>query len=154
MIKPARNKSECGRVKQATYVKKVRLSPPDRKRRSTHYSIIETNVVIATELNPPQHQLPLEWILLTNVPIDNAINAYEVVQWYLYRWQIEIYFRILKSGCKIEKLQLETKIRFDACLTLYIIIAWRILYLTMLHENVLMFLAILFLLKWNGRLLI
>lgn len=44
----------------------------------------------------------------------------------------EIYFRILKSGCRVEKLQLETKERFDACLTLYMIIAWRILYLTML----------------------
>lgn len=94
-----------------------------------------TNVVIATEIDPPANQIPLEWILLTNVSIETAIKGYEVVKWYLCRWQIEIYFRILKSGCKIEKLQLETKSRFDACLTIYMIIAWRILYLTMLARE-------------------
>ena len=52
-----------------------------------------------------------------------------------YQWDIEVYFRVLKSGCKIEKLQLETKERFDACLTLYMIIAWRILYLTMIARE-------------------
>jgi hypothetical protein len=64
--------------------------------------------------------------------IDTATSAHEVVKWYLCRWQIEIYFRILKSSCNVEKSQLETKSRFDTCLTLYMIIAWRILYLTML----------------------
>ena len=78
---------------------------------------------------------PLEWILLTNVPINDITSGHEIVKWYLCRWQIEIYFRILKSGCNIEKLQLETKFRFDSCLTLYMIIAWRILYLTMLARE-------------------
>src|SRR3990167_589892 len=120
---PARNKSKRRQVKQAIYLDKVRLSPPDRKRRRTRYQIVETNVVIATEIDPPPDQPPLEWVLLTNVSIDNAISGYEIVRWYLCRWQIEIYFRILKSGCKIEKLQLETQSRFDACLTMYMIIA-------------------------------
>jgi IS4 transposase len=132
---PARNKSARRQVRQAIYVDKVRLSPPDRKRKTTRYQIVETNVVIATEIAPPANQTPLEWILLTNVPIETAIKGYEIVKWYLCRWQIEIYFRILKSGCKIEKLQLETKPRFDACLTIYMIIAWRILYLTMLARE-------------------
>lgn len=132
---PTRNKSERRQVKQAIYVDRVRLSPPDRKRKRTRYEIVETNVVIATEIDTPPGHSPLEWILLTNVPINNTISAHEIVKWYLCRWQIEIYFRILKSGCKVEKLQLETKSRFDACLTLYMIIAWRILYLTMLARE-------------------
>ena len=132
---PGRKKIERRRVKQAIYVGKVRLSPPDRKRKKTRYEIVETNVVIASEIDTPSNHIPLEWVLLTNVPIDNATKSYEIVKWYLCRWQIEIYFRILKSGCKIEKLQLETKRRFDACLTLYMIIAWRILYLTMLARE-------------------
>jgi IS4 transposase len=132
---PARNKNERRRVKQALYVGKVRLSPPDRKRKKTKYQIVETQVVIATEIDVPPEQEPLEWILLTNIAIDNANNAQEIVKWYLCRWQIEIYFRVLKSGCKIEKLQLETQSRFDVCLTLYMIIAWRILYLTMLARE-------------------
>jgi hypothetical protein len=132
---PARNKSERRQVKQEIYVDRVRLSPPDRKRKRTRYEIVETNVVIATEIDTPPGQSPLEWILLTNVPTNNTINAHEIVKWYLCRWQIEIYFRILKSGCKVEKLQLETKSRFDVCLTMYMIIAWRILYLTMLARE-------------------
>ena len=132
---PGRNKTECRKVKQAIYVYKVILCPPDRKRKKTRYQNVETNVVIATEIDPPDNESPLEWILLTNVSIDNAASGYEIVKWYLCRWQIEIYFRILKSGCKIEKLQLETKSRFDVCLTLYMIIAWRILYLTMLSRK-------------------
>ena len=132
---PSRKTRERRLIKQAIYTGTVRLNPPDRKRRSTRYQIVETNVIIASEVNTPADHAPLEWVLLTNVPIDNAIQAYEVVKWYLCRWQIEIYFRILKSGCKIEKLQLETAHRFDACLTLYMIIAWRILYLTMLARK-------------------
>lgn len=132
---PSRNKVERRQVKQAIYVEKVKLSPPDRKRKRTRYQIVETNVVIATEINPPAGQQPLEWILLTNIPIESAVNGYEIVKWYLCRWQIEIYFRILKSGCKVEKLQLETKSRFDTCLTIYMIIAWRILYLTLLSRE-------------------
>jgi hypothetical protein len=130
---PKRNKMGNRQVKQEIRIDTVKLSPPNRKKVLSQ--IIETNVVIATEIDPPQGQQALEWILLTNVPIDNADRAYEIVKWYLCRWQIEIYFRILKSGCKIEKLQLETKERFDACLTIYMIIAWRILYLTMIARE-------------------
>ncbi|ARB93815.1 IS4 family transposase [Legionella longbeachae] len=46
-----------------------------------------------------------------------------------------MYFRILKSGCRIEKLQHAEKQRFDPCLALYMIIAWRILYLTVLSRE-------------------
>ena len=130
---PANNKIEQRIIKQAIHIDKVRLSPLDRKRISSN--IVEINVVIATEINPLSGQEPIEWILLTNVPTDNVDSACEIVKWYLCRWQIEIYFRILKSGCKIEKLQLETKERFDACFTMYMIIAWRILYLTMIARK-------------------
>ena len=56
---------------------------------STRYEIVETNVVIATEIDTPPDQSPLEWILLTNVPINDAINGHEIVKWYLCRWQID-----------------------------------------------------------------
>ena len=50
------------------------------------------------------------------------------LSWYACRWQVEIFFNILKSGCSIEKLQLETRNRLESALALYMIIAWRILY--------------------------
>lgn len=84
---PTRNKNEQRRVKQAIHVRKVRLSSPDRKRKRTKYQIVETQVVIATEINAPSNQTSLEWILLINVPIDNVIDAQKIVKWYLCRWQ-------------------------------------------------------------------
>ena len=64
--------------------------------------------------------------------MSNLETTLQVIQWYLCRWQIEIYFKVLKSGCTIEKLQISDKERFDPCLAMYLIIAWRILFLTML----------------------
>ncbi len=68
------------------------------------------------------------------MPIDNAGSAKLILQYYLCRWQIEIFFRIYKSGCQIEKLQLTTADRMSPCLALYLIIAWRILYMTLIGK--------------------
>jgi hypothetical protein len=50
-------------------------------------------------------------------------------------WGIEVYFKVLKSGCRVEQLQLETRERLEPALALYMIIAWRVLYLTMLGRD-------------------
>jgi len=121
-------------VKQVVYAKRVNLEPSARKKKAG-YKPVAANIIIATELNPPHGKKPLEWVLCTSIAVNNFAKASELIQWYLCRWQIEIYFKILKSGCKIEKLALTEKKRFDACLALYMIIAWRILYLTMLGRE-------------------
>ena len=72
---------------------------------------------------------------MTNLPVETPEEAIEKLQWYLCRWQIEIYFKILKSGCRIEELQLETRERLEPALACYMIIAWRVLYLTMLGRE-------------------
>jgi len=53
------------------------------------------------------------------------------IHWYTCRWQIELFFKILKSGCKIEQLQLETAARLRRCLAVYAVVAWRVMFLTM-----------------------
>ena len=58
-----------------------------------------------------------------------------MAEYYACRWQIEIYFKVLKSGCQVEKLQLETADRIKPCLALYMIVAWRVLYVTMLGRE-------------------
>jgi Transposase Tn5 dimerisation domain len=52
-----------------------------------------------------------------------------------YLWNIEIFFKILKSGCEIEELQFESFSRIANCLALYMIVAWRILYVTMIGRH-------------------
>ncbi|MEW9809853.1 MAG: IS4 family transposase [Candidatus Symbiodolus clandestinus] len=97
---PASTHSGRRQVQQAIYAAQVRLNPPDRKRKKTSHEIVEAYVVIATELNPPTNQAPIEWVLLTHVDFNDQVTPYVIVQWYLCRWQIEVYFRILKSGCQ------------------------------------------------------
>lgn len=75
-------------------------------------------------------------MLLTTIPVTSFDDALEKVQWYTCRWQIEIFFKILKSGCRIEDRQLQSGERIQRCLALDAIIAWRVLFLTMVPRNI------------------
>lgn len=112
---------------------RVSLSPPNRKGGSR--SAVEMNAVVVHEQNPPEGEAPVEWLLLTDLPVDDWEQIERVLQYYACRWQIEIYFRVLKQGCRIEELQLETADRFLPCLALYLIVAWRVLIVTMLGRE-------------------
>ncbi len=83
--------------------------------------------VLATEETPPAATEPVEWLLLTTLPTPDLDDAIERVHWYT-----EVWHRVLKTGCRIEARQLETVERLSVALTLYSIIAWRILYATIL----------------------
>lgn len=112
---------------------RLKLRPPyrpDKKLRA-----VEVTAILAWEENPPDRVEPIEWLLLTNLAVVSAEEAQEKVQWYVCRWQIEIYFRILKSGCRVEELQLQERDRLEVALALYMIIAWRVLYLIMLGRT-------------------
>lgn len=110
----------------------VRVTLPAPRRPDRTLPAVDITVLLASEPQPPAGEEPVEWLLLTNLPVDTPAQALEKIQWYLCRWQIEVYFRILKSGCRIEKLQLETRARLEPALALYMIVAWRVLFLTML----------------------
>jgi hypothetical protein len=88
--------------------------------------------VYAKELKPPKGEAPLEWLLLTSVPVAGFAAACTVVQWYRARWEIELFFRVLKQGCQIERLRLETDQRLLNAIAIYLIIAWRIHTITMM----------------------
>jgi hypothetical protein len=62
---------------------------------------------------------PIEWLLLTTVEVRTAEDAIERVTWYACRWGIEVWHRMLKSGCRIAARQLGTGERLQRCLTLY-----------------------------------
>ncbi len=72
---------------------------------------------------------------MANLPVETSEPASEKLLWYLCRWQVEIDFKVLKSGCRIEELQLEKRERLEPALAFYMIIAWRVLYLTMLGRQ-------------------
>ena len=96
---------------------------------------VTLNVVLAEESNPPDGATPIQWLLVTTLPIDNPEQVQQIVSYYSIRWQIEIYFRTLKSGCRIENRQFETLDRHLNCLAVYSIIAWKIMYLCQLGRE-------------------
>ncbi len=82
--------------------------------------------VHARERHPPTNTPPLEWFLLTTVPVTEPEQATRLLTWYTLRWRIEDYFRILKSGCQIEELQHHTAERLTRAIAINMVIAWRI----------------------------
>lgn len=110
----------------------VTLLPPNGK---TKQGLIPLWAVEAREVHPPRGITPICWRLLTTLPVKNAAQAMEKVQWYARRWGIEEMHRILKSGCRAEDRQLETAARLQRVLALDLIVAWRILWLTKLGRG-------------------
>jgi hypothetical protein len=89
---------------------------------------ISVNVVLVTEVDPPAGDTPVEWILLTSLPIGNVEQVLTVIQYYSVRWMIEVFFRVLKSGCRVEERRFEHIDRALSCLAVYLIVTWRTLY--------------------------
>lgn len=90
---------------------------------------ITITVVIAHEEHPPEGEEAVSWTLLTTLPVRTVAAARQIIEYYRCRWVIEEYFKVLKSGCAIEELQLETADRLKIAITLYMIIAYRILFM-------------------------
>ena len=110
----------------------VLLRPPRRK---NDLAPVRVWGVLAQEIDAPDGVEPLEWMLLTTVAVDDKAAAFQRLDWYARRWGIEIYHRILKSGCRVEARQLENDHRLTNSLAIDLIIAWRIYYLTSLGER-------------------
>jgi hypothetical protein len=82
------------------------------------------------DYDPAEVKQPVSWMLLTTVETATAEQALERLGWYARRWGIEVFHRILKSGCRIEDRQLGTADRLETCLAIDLVIAWRIQWLT------------------------
>jgi hypothetical protein len=96
---------------------------------------VTVNVVMVYEPNPPEGEPPVEWILLTNLPIETLDQIRQVIQSYCVRWLIEVFFRTLKSGCRVEGRRFEHVERFQRCLAIYLIVTWRTLYVCRLGRE-------------------
>jgi Transposase DNA-binding/Transposase Tn5 dimerisation domain len=90
---------------------------------------VTVNIVLVRERDAPAGETAVEWILVTTLPIDTPELVRTVVEYYCVRWSIEILFRTLKSGCRIERRRFEHIDRVLPCVGLYLIVAWRVLFL-------------------------
>lgn len=112
---------------------RVTLRPPYRPDRKL--PPVEVNVVLVREMNPPAGDVAVEWVLLTDLPIASEANIRKVVETYGLRWMIEIFFRTLKSGCRVEERRFEDLERLLPCLAVYLIVTWRTLYVCRLGRE-------------------
>jgi hypothetical protein len=109
----------------------LRLVPPRNHLGRGDLSPVEVSVVRVRETETtPEGEEPVEWMIVTTVPVSTLADAVEVVEAYAQRWKVERYHYVLKSGCQIEKLQLESADRIERALSIYNAVAWRLLYMT------------------------
>jgi hypothetical protein len=111
----------------------VQLQPPKRK---PHLGALTVWVVTAVEIGAPPGEDPVEWKLITTLEVKSLAQALEVIEYYTQRFQIEVFHRTLKSGCKIEERQLGNAERIEGCLAIDMVVAWRIVHLTKLGREV------------------
>ena len=85
---------------------------------------------------PPEAEKPIEWYLLTTVEVTTLGEALKMVDYYAQRWRIEDAFRVLKSGCKVEELSMQKASSLHCAITIYAVMAWRLLLMTLLRREV------------------
>lgn len=124
---PRKHKQRARIAQLSIRFAQVQLRPPARK---NHLPSVSVWAVLAREEDPPNGIEPIEWMLLTTLPVRDLETAVEKLSWYGLRWGIEVFHRVLKSGCKIETRQLAGADCLEACLAIDAVVAWRIFYLT------------------------
>lgn len=107
----------------------IQLRPPKRLKGTPALSLW---AVHAIEPAPPAGSEALEWLLITTVATRTLEEALERLSWYAARWNIEVFHRTLKSGCRIEDRRLGNSDSLQACLAIDLVVAWRVMYLTKL----------------------
>ena len=103
---------------------------PDRK-----LPDVTVNAVLVREIHPPEGEEPIEWLLLTSLPITTEAEVLRVIQTYCLRWMIEVFFRVLKQGCRIEWRRFEHLDRVTRYLAVALLVSWRTLYVTRLGRD-------------------
>ena len=111
----------------------VTLRAPERQ--VGHPADVTVNAVLVTEVNPPEDDVAVEWLLLTSLPIETMEQVCFIIQSYCTRWMVEVFFRTLKSGCRVEGRRFEHVERLLPCLAVYLIVTWRTLYVCRLGRS-------------------
>ena len=114
-----------------------KLNPPSQhpKHKNEAFTDLKLYAVHAYEKNPFEGEPPVEWMLITNQPVNSFEAARERVRWYSLRWKIEMYFKVLKSGLRVEDCRLETADRLTRYLSVMSVVAWRLFAITIIART-------------------
>ncbi len=109
---------------------------PPQHRKAEGLPAVVLWAVQGCDVELPAEGEPLAWLLFTTVAVETVADAIERVQWDSCRWGIEVWHRILQSGCRLEARQFQQAERVRRALALYSVLAWRMVYATMLARAV------------------
>lgn len=113
--------------------RKTRVLPPIGKQK--RYPALTLTVIHADERGTPKNRRKIVWKLITNLPVGSRADAIEKLEWYALRWKIELFHKILKSGCKAEESKLRTTQRLTNLVSVFCILSWRVFWMTMLNRS-------------------
>ena len=110
----------------------LRILPPVGKQK--RYPALTLTVLHAREPDEPADRPRIDWKLVTDLPVTSNRAAVEKLRWYALRWKIEVFHKVLKSGCKAEEARLRTAERLARLIAVFCILSWRVFWLTMLNR--------------------
>lgn len=126
---PRKNRKAVVEVRATT----LTLRPPHRSDRKL--PAVTVHVVWVREVDPPVDDVPVEWLLVTTLPIDTVEAVQTILEYYTVRWMIEVFFRTLKSGCRVEARRFEHVDRVLVALSVYLIVTWRTLFVCRMSRS-------------------
>lgn len=110
----------------------LQVCPPIGKEK--RYRNLTLTVIHARERGKPKDREPIEWKLVTNLLVTSKADAIEKLDWYTLRWKIEMFHKVLKSGCRAEDSKLRSAERLANLIAMLCILAWRVLWLCMVNR--------------------
>jgi hypothetical protein len=113
--------------------RRIRVLPPIGKQK--RYPALTLTVIHAEERGTPKNRKKIDWKLITDLAVQSRKDAIEKLDWYALRWKIEVFHKILKSGCRAEEAKLRTAQRLANLIAVYCILSWRVFWMTMLNRS-------------------
>lgn len=112
--------------------RRIQVLPPIGKQK--RYPPLSLTVLHACECGAPEGRAPVDWRLITDLPVTTPDQAIEKLDWYAQRWKIELFHKILKSGCRAEDARLRTADRLANLIAIFCILSWRLFWVTMINR--------------------
>jgi hypothetical protein len=113
--------------------RRICILPPVAKQK--RYPPLRLTVIHAQERETPKGCEAINWKLVTDLPVQSRTEAIEKLEWYSLRWKIEVFHKIMKSGCKAEDSKLRTAERLVNLIAIFCIMGWRIFWMTMINRS-------------------
>jgi hypothetical protein len=113
--------------------RRIRVLPPIGKQK--RYPALALTVIHARERGAPADRPAIDWQLITDLSVTNCEEVIEKLRWYALRWKIEVFHKILKSGCRVEEARLRTAERLVKLIAVFCILSWRVFWMTMINRS-------------------